>query len=266
MIGKWLPEVTTPGLRQAVEVYLKQTQALADRFTLLVAEALDLNPALFTRVLQRESSYSILRICAYPEPESSHPADTGFQGVGPHKDGSFMTYLLQGTDHCSLEVQNKSGLWISVPPVPNTLVVNIGQSLEALTQGVCVATTHRVHLRSMQYHGTYIPLGTRLSFAFFQMLALDVTQEDMLLELPSHIMALREKHVKSDAETFFADLYKGPSGQAILINIITSYPDFGRRWYPELLDQVLKQQHESKRLDDIKLCRETKTNYVRIST
>lgn len=260
-MSKWLPEETTPGLRQTIEAYIEETQTLADKFICLVADALDVNHSAFTKLLQRDIPYSILRIGAYPQPDTPQPTDTGFQGVGPHKDGSFLTYLLQGTDHCSLEVQNKSGTWIPVPPVPNTLVVNIGRSLESLTGGVCVATTHRVNLKLEQYRGVEnTHLGTRLSFAFFQMLALDVTREDMVLELPPRIVGLREDHVKSDAETFFVDLYKGPAGEALLTNIITSYPEMGQRWYPDVLSKVLKEQHEAKQLDNAKRCKEVEPN------
>lgn len=258
---KWLPEETTPGLRKTIEAYLEETQGLADNFIRLVADALDVDQAAFTKLLQREPPYSVLRIGAYSQPDTPQPTEMGFQGVGPHKDGSFLTYLLQGTDHSSLEVQNKSGTWIPVPPVPNTLVVNIGRSLESLTGGVCVATTHRVNLKSEQYHGAENTLlGTRLSFAFFQMLALDVTREDMVLELPPHIVGLRENYVKSDAETFFVDLYKGPAGEALLTNIITSYPEMGKRWYPDVLAKVLKQQHEAKQLDDAKQCKDVQAH------
>lgn len=260
MTTKWLPEETTPGLRKAVEVYIEQTQELADSFSILIAEALELHPDAFTKVLKREYPFSLLRIGAYPRMDPSKPSAVDIQGVGPHKDGSFLTYLLQGTSHSSLEVQNKSGTWISAPPIPNTLVVNIGRSLEALTQGVCVATTHRVNLKPAQYLGAdNMPLGKRLSFAFFQQVALDVTQEDMRVELPPHILALRENDVKSDAETFFIDLFKGSAGDALLTNCITSYPEIGRRWYPELLAKVLEQQTKAKMLDDAKLVGKSQT-------
>jgi isopenicillin N synthase-like dioxygenase len=255
--AKWLPEATTPGLRPAIEAYLEETQALANEFILLIAEALDLDAAAFTKLLQGEPPMSSLRIGAYRPPDSSQPPETEIQGVGAHKDASFLTYLLQGTGHSCLEVQNKCGTWIPAPPIPNTLVVNIGRSLETLTQGVCVATTHRVNLKSSQYQGTgNAPLGTRLSFAFFQMLALEVTREDMLLELPSRLVGLREKDVNSEAETFFVEVFKGSAGQALLTNIITSYPELGKRWYPDLLANLLKDQHEMKLLDDARLCRE----------
>lgn len=258
--NQWLPEETTPGLRKGVEVYIEQTQELAETFVFFIAEALEINPYAFTKVLKREYPYSLLRIGAYPRMDPSKPTAADIQGVGPHKDGSFLTYLLQGTGHSSLEVQNKSGTWISVPPIPNTLVVNIGRSLEALTQGVCVATTHRVNLKPAQYLGAdNVPLGKRLSFAFFQMVALDVTQDEMRVALPLHILALREKDVKSDAETFFIELFNGPAGEALLTNCITSYPEMGRRWYPGMLAKMLEQQHKAKMLDDAKLAGKSQT-------
>jgi isopenicillin N synthase-like dioxygenase len=236
-----------------VETYLKETQAVADEFMLLIPEALGLNPTVFTKLLRSEPPMSSLRIGAYAEPDDWQVAEPDVQGVGPHKDGSFLTYLLQGTNHSSLEVQNKCGMWIPVPPIPNTLVINIGRSLESLTQGVCAATTHRVALNKEQYYGTdNTPLGTRLSFAFFQMLALDVTRNDMVLELPPHLATLRGEDVKSDAETFFTEVFKGPAGQALLTNIILSHPEMGQRWYPDLLAKMLKEQQEAKDLDDAK--------------
>ena len=47
------------------------------------------------------------------------------------------SYLLQASEHRGLQVQNNMGQWIDCPPIRGTLVVAIGQGLEALTQGVC---------------------------------------------------------------------------------------------------------------------------------
>ncbi|KAJ5741714.1 hypothetical protein N7533_011123 [Penicillium manginii] len=247
--NQWLPESTAPGLRHAIETYLGENQALADVFVVLVAEALDMDRNVFTRLLEKDP-LTTLRIAAYPDPGIDNEPAAGFQGVGPHKDGNILTYLLQGTDHSGLEVQNRSGKWIPVPPIPDTLVVNIGRSLEVLTKGVCVATTHRVNLRSEYYHGKdNAPLGTRLTFPCFQMLSLNVTREEMELELPSHILSLREEDVKSDAETYFEEVYKGLAGEALLINAITSYPDAGRRWYPDLMAEVLEKQQVARQKD-----------------
>lgn len=243
---QWLPESTAPGFRQAVETYLNDVQALSDSFAVLIAEALDIEPTVFTRLLEK-TRFSLIRIAAYPR-----PGETGSQGVGPHKDGSFLTFLLQGTTHSCLEVQNKAGEWISTPPIPNTLVVNIGRSLETLTQGLCVATTHRVTLQPGQYcqEGTEASSGLRLSFPFFQSLGLDVSREDMQVELPNHILSLRRDDDMSEVEAYFAEAFRGPVGEALIANGITSYPEVGVRWYPHLYEEILKQQHAAKELDN----------------
>lgn len=74
-----------------------------------------------------------VKSAVHPLPDAQQVTATEFQGGGPHKDGLFLTYLLQGTGHSSLEVQNKVDEWIAAPPIPGTLVVNIGRSLGAIT-------------------------------------------------------------------------------------------------------------------------------------
>ena len=85
-----------------------------------------------------------LKIVKYPEAPTESDDPIARQGVGPHKDSMLTSYLLQATGHRGLQVQNVKGEWIDCPPIDGTLVVAMGQGLEALTQGVCVSTTHRV--------------------------------------------------------------------------------------------------------------------------
>nr|CAD1828666.1 unnamed protein product [Ananas comosus var. bracteatus] len=48
-------------------------------------------------------------------------------GVSPHSDGSSITILLQEDDIPGLQIKYK-GEWIPVKPIPNALVINIGDS------------------------------------------------------------------------------------------------------------------------------------------
>ena len=171
--------------------------------------------------------------------------------MAPHKDGVFMTYLLQLGEHKCLEVQNKSGVWIPVPPIPGTLVVNIGRLLETLTRGVCTATTHRVVLRSADFvDASGNPLGARLSIPFFQYLNLELGTEDLYLDIPPHIEDLvKGENVISDAGSFFAGLFNNCAGDTVFVNMLTSYPDAAKKWYPDLLSRALKKELETKRLD-----------------
>jgi isopenicillin N synthase-like dioxygenase len=42
-----------------------------------------------------------------------------------------------------LEAQNVNGAWIEIENIPNAFVVNIGDILEVLTQGLYKSTPHR---------------------------------------------------------------------------------------------------------------------------
>jgi isopenicillin N synthase-like dioxygenase len=45
------------------------------------------------------------------------------------------TQLLQASNHAGLQVQNLSGAWIDVPPLPNTFVINIGKGMLSFSSG-----------------------------------------------------------------------------------------------------------------------------------
>lgn len=105
----------------------------------LVSECLSLPPDTFERF---KGNMDRLKFVKYPQspPES--------QGVGPHKDSAGLFTFLSQDDTGGLQVLNKNGEWIDAPPIEGSLVVNIQQGFEAITGGICAATTHRVIVRS----------------------------------------------------------------------------------------------------------------------
>ena len=252
---QWPDEEAVPGFRRALETYLSAVGKLGDVMKVLVAEALDLEPTAMLKFFN-DPPRNKVSLLKYPPPPSSptvgvngirqtKSSDDSFQGVGSHKDGGFLTYLLQATPHAGLEAQNKSGAWIPVPPLPDTLVVNVGRSLESMTRGVCTATTHRVNLRPENFvDANGHSLGPRFSFPVFQTLKLDLTSKELLsLKLPAHITELvKDEKVKSDAEAYFAKYHLESPGVGIFTARLTSHPDVGQRWYPEILAQVLQGQ------------------------
>lgn len=95
---------------------------------------------------------TLLKLVRYPG-----SADAG-QGVGAHKDPGFLTLLLIEPGKAGLQVETDGG-WIDVPPTDDYFVVNIGELMEAVTDGYLRATSHRVSAP---------PVGTeRLSIPFF---------------------------------------------------------------------------------------------------
>jgi len=51
-------------------------------------------------------------------------------GLTPHSDATGLTILLQVNEVEGLQIK-KDGKWVSVKPLPNALVVNVGDILEA---------------------------------------------------------------------------------------------------------------------------------------
>ena len=77
----------------------------------------------------------------YPPQDVSKNADQF--GVGPHTDFGVLTVLCQD-DVGGLQVQNVKGEWVTAPPIPGSLVVNVGDLLARWTNNQFRSTPHRV--------------------------------------------------------------------------------------------------------------------------
>jgi isopenicillin N synthase-like dioxygenase len=123
--------------KAAVSGYYAAVAALARRLFGAFAIALGLEESFFEPYLTAPPSQ--LRRIHYPF-DPSTAADS--EGIGAHSDYECFT-ILRGTTP-GLEVMNGDGRWIDAPPLPGAFVVNIGDMLEAWSNGVFVATSHRV--------------------------------------------------------------------------------------------------------------------------
>jgi isopenicillin N synthase-like dioxygenase len=83
---------------------------------------------------------SVLRVIHYP-PMSAQPTES--VRAGAHEDINVITLLL-GAEEPGLQVLTRAGKWLSVNPTPGSMVVNVGDMLQRLTNGVLRSTTHRV--------------------------------------------------------------------------------------------------------------------------
>lgn len=75
-----------------------------------------------------------------PQPEAM---GAGQFGVGPHTDFGVLTVLAQD-DVGGLQVQDLAGNWVAAPPLPGTLIVNVGDLLARWTNDTYRSTPHRV--------------------------------------------------------------------------------------------------------------------------
>ncbi|KAL4963727.1 uncharacterized protein BDV14DRAFT_190662 [Aspergillus stella-maris] len=156
-----------------------------------------------------KGNFKQLKFIKYPQ------ALLDSQGVGPHKNSSWLFTFLSQDNTSELQVLNKSGDWINAPPIEGSLIVNIQQGLETVTGGICAATTHRVF--------------TRYSIPFFLGVRMDPTTEQ-LRESAAHIVDKipvsddRKKRAVDVPSKFLSPLYSC-FGEAYLRNRILSPPE-----------------------------------------
>ncbi|CAG9989931.1 unnamed protein product, partial [Clonostachys byssicola] len=244
--NQWPAEEVIPGFRSAYTEYMRRMGDMSIYFTSLIAEAILLPRTAFDKYFDADQHHK-LKIVKYPDlGELGKEGQGQGQGVGPHKDSMLSSYLLQASSHRGLQVQNVKGEWIDCPPVPGTVVVAIGQGLEALTQGVCVSTTHRVLSPAA---GS----GPRFSIPFFQGVDLDTDFDELekvgVGAVPDRIKELRRGIVErnggrlDDVEfTFRTGGASKTLGEATLRNRVKSHPDVGERWYPDILESIREEQ------------------------
>ena len=119
---------------------------------------------------------SVLRALHYPPQAES----TGEHiRAGAHEDINAITLLI-GAEEAGLELLTKDGRWIPVSPRPGELVINIGDMLQRLTNGVLRSTSHRV----------VNPAADRVSHARYSMPFFLHFRSDFLIEaLPETVPA-----------------------------------------------------------------------------
>ena len=86
-----------------------------------------------------DAGNSILRLLHYPPV----PKDGPNIRAGAHEDINVITLLL-GAEEAGLEVLDRDGRWLPINPPPGSVVINIGDMLQRLTNHRLPSTTHRV--------------------------------------------------------------------------------------------------------------------------
>jgi len=148
-----------PESRSVILAYWRAMDGLANHLLSAVAAGLKIDAALMLGAL--ESPLTNMTLLHYPPQKE---ADCGF-GIHPHKDTDLLT-IIAPDPVGGLEVQTKTGRWISVECPPGGFVVNIGDMLEVWSGGQLVSTPHRVVNTSGR---------ERYSFPYFAVPRHDVT-------------------------------------------------------------------------------------------
>jgi isopenicillin N synthase-like dioxygenase len=190
-----------PELAPAVLEYLAQATRAAHALLEGIALALGLDEQYFRRTYTQDPTV-LFRVFHYP------PVPPGAEawGVGEHTDYGLLTLLAQD-DVGGLEVKTRAG-WIEAPPLPGTLVCNLGDMLDKLTGGFYKSTPHRVRNVSGK---------ERYSFPFF----FDPGFAARIEPLPASA-ALDDSHTRWDGSNVHA--FSGTYGEYLLAKVGKVFP------------------------------------------
>ena len=204
MHGSNLWPEAVPELRAAVTDFMAAATLAAHAVMRGVALSLGLEPDYFARTYTSDPTV-LFRVFHYPP---AREVDNEW-GVGEHTDYGLLTLLAQ--DECGgLQVKSCAG-WIEAPPLPGTLVCNIGDMLDRLTGGYYRSTPHRVRNVSGR---------DRLSFPLF----FDPSFDSVIEPLPERASGVqddsRERWDRSNVHAF-----EGTYGDYLLGKVGKVFPD-----------------------------------------
>ncbi|CAM6097452.1 unnamed protein product [Calypogeia fissa] len=150
----WWP-VNPPEYRDKVERLTAELGKLGDTLLDVFSESLGLPPSHIRSKHHKNASVPrYLNFHHYPKSTKPQVEETG---ITPHKDSSVFTIVAQCDGEKGLEI-NPDGDWISVMPQRGGLIVNVGDILQAWSNGRFRSIFHRV----ISNHDT-----GRYSFAYF---------------------------------------------------------------------------------------------------
>lgn len=126
------------GFKRAVSTYYGQVSALGREMCTALEVHLGLPAGAMTR--QMSKPISQLRLLHYVRARAATSRKS--VNMGAHTDYECLTLLHTGNP--GLQVMTRDNRWIDVPVDPSALVVNIGDMLEAWSNGRLRSTPHRV--------------------------------------------------------------------------------------------------------------------------
>lgn len=150
-VNKWPAKPTA--YRETMDEYSKHLNKLCRLLMSVFSTNLGLEEGYLQEAFGGDDIGQCLRTNYYPK----CPQPNMTYGLSPHSDPGGITVLLPDEDVQGLQVL-KDGKWVMVNPVPNAFIVNIGDQLQILSNGIYKSVEHRVVVNSHK---------DRLSLAMF---------------------------------------------------------------------------------------------------
>ena len=141
-----------PQFREMLTQFFQRFTELSEQTMRLIFSALGMPAGVIDQTMAQgfgEGHTSAARLNYYPasdpvpEEERGKINALGDMALHHHTDPGAITLLIQD-EHGGLQARSKTHGWIDVPPLPGTIVVNIGDVMQVWTNDQCVAGMHRV--------------------------------------------------------------------------------------------------------------------------
>ncbi|KAI7989462.1 Gibberellin 3-beta-dioxygenase 1 [Camellia lanceoleosa] len=139
-----------------MEDYQKEMQALSEIIMGLMVTSLGLtheDVKWFKPNNRSKPPQALLQLNSYPV----CPDPSQAMGLAPHTDSSLLTLLYQ-SNTSGLQVLHGNSGWVTVPPLADALVVNVGDLMHILSNGRFKTTLHRAVVNKAEH---------RISVAYF---------------------------------------------------------------------------------------------------
>lgn len=142
-----------PFCRKLVADYGDELAKLSGKLMKAFSTNLGLDEDYLDKAFGGDQSGACLRVNFYPK----CPQPDLTLGLSPHSDPGGMTLLLPDDNVAGLQVR-RGDEWITVKPVPNAFIVNIGDQIQVLSNATYKSVEHRVIVNAAK---------ERVSLAFF---------------------------------------------------------------------------------------------------
>ncbi|KAI3509709.1 hypothetical protein L1887_25225 [Cichorium endivia] len=145
-----------------VNDYVTAVKKMACEILELLADEMKLQPRnVFSKLLMDEQSDSVFRVNHYPPcPEFQESERNGRKlvGFGEHTDPQIIS-VLRSNNTSGLEISLRDGSWMSVPADSDSFFINVGDSLQVMTNGRFKSVKHRVVANSTKSRVSMIYFG-----------------------------------------------------------------------------------------------------------
>eukprot|EP01084_Bolivina_argentea_P314110 544056_1 len=208
--NQWPSSNLLPNWRTAIENYMNTLHSISIKLSKLFALSLNLSMNYFEQPGIRDNSIDLLYLLHYSKQKSD--INNGIFGTGQHTDYDLFTILLTDNNP-GLQILFENE-WIDIEYNPNSLIINIADTLQKWTNDLFKSAMHRVVMKG-KYDRYSVPYFVSANY-------------NLIIDcLPNTVIVHDETYSKCNHEPFKSGEYLGYKLQQTTTNYQkTAHKDF----------------------------------------